>query len=147
MFWGLTDPISRKRKFVQTIVRPYYHLQYVELSEVHQCMIYGGGFVDSNWSSLKVWMCLIVWKHTKRLYKSYSDELNDIYTCWRWWYDDTVWRLFLYNCALPGDGPLSPETYRNLGILNIILVLANSMKLIGSHWNNNIVCMLFVLLV
>ena len=31
-----------------------YLLQYVELSEVHQCMIYGDGYVDSNWSSLNV---------------------------------------------------------------------------------------------
>ena len=26
-------------------VRPYYHIQYVEMSEIHHCMIYRNGYV------------------------------------------------------------------------------------------------------
>jgi len=42
----------------KTIIRPYHHLQYVGMSEVHDCMIYGDGYVHSNWISL--------WTHSDR---------------------------------------------------------------------------------
>jgi len=55
--------------------------------------------------------------------------------------------IVLYNCALPDDGPVRPETCRKLGKLHIIVILAKCVNLVGLRWNSDIVYMLFVLLV
>ena len=72
------------------IVKTFRPLQCVELSYVHQCMNYRDGYVHSNWSSLYSSSC---WKRQK------------------------VITIVLYNCTLPDDGSLRPETYRSLRVL------------------------------
>jgi hypothetical protein len=39
MFRASTDHYQQAHVY-NTIIKPYFHLQYVERSEVHQCMIY-----------------------------------------------------------------------------------------------------------
>jgi len=49
---GLTGSSSGNAQLNTTIVRPCHHLQYVEMSQVHQCVTYREGYVHSKWSSL-----------------------------------------------------------------------------------------------
>jgi len=52
------SPAHRKGADVHvTIIGPYYHLQYAEMSEVHKFMLYRDGYVHRNWSSLWVRLC------------------------------------------------------------------------------------------
>jgi len=50
--WSLTGPSSGSAQLCKTIVRPYCHPQYVQMSEVDQYMILSDVYVRSNWSSL-----------------------------------------------------------------------------------------------
>ena len=48
-----------------TIIGPYYHLQYVEMSEVRKFVFHRDGYVDRNWSSLWDWLCSRYRDYTK----------------------------------------------------------------------------------
>ena len=49
---ALTGPSSGSAQLYKSVVHPFYHFQYVELSYVHHCMKYRDEYVHSNWSSL-----------------------------------------------------------------------------------------------
>jgi len=66
---GLTGPPSGSAQLYKTIVTPYCHLQYVELSKVHFRVIYRDGYVHGNYKILNYKNCKML-GHYNYMYKS-----------------------------------------------------------------------------
>jgi len=118
---GLTGPKSGTAQLYKTIVQPFCNPQYIELSQVRQCM------------STEVGMCTLTGTACRFqcVHREHSDLRAVLFTVqlsififihWRTCDNSTYWgwqkscTIVLYNCALPDDRPVRPETCRILRI-------------------------------